>query len=56
MKEKEKQKNVKKEGEKGEERKGEGGGEKKRGKKERRDSPEPGMSALSHFEGGFPKV
>ena len=22
----------------------------------RRDSPDPGVSALSHFEGGFPKV
>ena len=35
-----------------EERKGKGGGEKKR----RRDSPDLGGSALSHFEGGFPKV
>ena len=25
-------------------------------KKKRRDSPYPGGSALSHFEGGFPKV
>ena len=37
------------------ERKGGGGGEKMR-KKKRRDSLDPGGSALSHFEGGFPKV
>ena len=54
MKEKEKQKNVK-EREKGEERKGKGGGEKKR-KKMRRDSLDPGGSALSQFEEGFPNV
>ena len=48
-------KNRGKEGEKGEERKGNGEGEKKR-KKMRRDSPDPGESALSHFERGFPKV
>ena len=27
-----------------------------RKKKMRRDSPDPGGSGLSHFEGGFPKV
>ena len=45
-----------KEGERGEEKKGNGGGEKKRKKKRMRDSLDPGGSALSHFEGGFPKV
>ena len=34
----------------------EGGGEKSRKKKMRRDSPNLGGSALSHFEGEFPKV
>ena len=33
-----------------------GEGEKMRKKKRRRDSPDPGGSGLSHFEGGFPKV
>ena len=56
MKEKVKKKNVKKEGEKGEERKGVGRGEKKKEKKKMSDSPDPSGSALSHFEGGFPKV
>ena len=47
---------MKKKGEKGEERKGKGRGEKKRKKKRMRDSLDPGGSALSHFERGFPKV
>ena len=54
MKEKEKQKKCEKEGEKGEEKKG--GGERKRKKKRMRDSPNLSGSALSHFEGGFPRV
>ena len=41
---------MKKEKEKGEEKK------KKKKKKMRRFSPDLGGSALSHFEGGFPKV
>ena len=35
--------------------KGKGGGEKKRKNKRMMDSPDPGGSSLSHFEGGFPK-
>ena len=54
MKEKYKQKNVKKEGGRGEEKKLE---EKKMRKKKRmRDSLDPGKSGLSHFEEGFPKI
>ena len=50
-------KKCEKEGEKGEEKKKEREKEKKRRKKKRmRDSLDPGGSALSHFEGGFPKV
>ena len=55
MKEKEKQKNVKKKGRKERKEKGKGGGEKKKRKKKMRDSSDPGGSALSHFEGRFPK-
>ena len=54
MKEKEKQKNVKKKGRK--ERKEKEREEEKRKKKKMRDSPDLGRSALSHFQGGFPKV
>ena len=60
MKEKGKQKNIKikkikkKKGEM-RKKKRNGGGEKKRKKKRMRDSPDPDRSALSHFEGGFPK-
>ena len=54
MKKKEKQKNVKKEGQGGEEEKRKE--EKKMRKKKRKDSPDPGGSGLSHFEGGFSKV
>ena len=50
------QKKHEKEREKGEEKKGNRGGQKKRKKKRRRDSLHPGGCALSHFEGGFPKV
>ena len=45
-------KNVKR---KGIEKNKKGGGEKKRKKKMRKDSPDPGGSALSHFEGDFLK-
>ena len=40
---------------KGIEKRKKGGGEKKRKKKRRKDSPDPGGSALSHFEGDFLK-
>ena len=56
MKEKEKQKNMKKKGINERGKNGKGGGEKKRKKKMIRDSPYPGGTAVSHFEGGFPKV
>ena len=56
MKEKDKQKNVKKKGRKERKEKEREEEKKKRKKKRRRDSPNPGGSALSHFEGGFPKV
>ena len=39
-----------------EKKKRKGGGEKKRKNKRRGDSPDLGRSALSHFEGEFPKV
>ena len=53
MKEKYKQKNVKKDGERGDKKKG---GEKRRKKKRTKDSSDSGGSGFSHFEGGFPKV
>ena len=55
MKEKEKEKKVKNKGRK-ERKKMRGRRRKKKKKKKRKDSPDPGGSALSHFEGGFPKV
>ena len=57
MKEKEKQKNMKRKGRKErKEKETEEKEKKKRKKKRTRDSPDPGGSALSHFEGRFPKV
>ena len=56
MKEKEKQKYVKNKGRKEREKKEKEEEKKKRKKKRMRDSPNSGGSALSHFEGEFPKV
>ena len=55
MKEEKKQKNMKNK-ERNERKKRNGRRRKKIKIKMRRDSPDPGESAPSHFEGGFPKV
>ena len=53
---KRKAKKSEKELEKGEKKKRKRRRRKREEKKMRRDSQDPGGSALSHFEGGFPKV